>query len=531
MEKGFARLDGISHKAWKICMGILLLFSLFVALFLAYYSVRFSYVSSTDYSRPVYIIRDCWWLNLLFFALLSAVSLFLGFLFQKLGSKQRLAGYLFLGLCCILYVIAGMVWAENLHYYPSGDQLNTTAGAYYNLQGNFIMLIPTGYIGKFPYQKGLMFLYEILFSVFGDFCYPVAARFHIGMGVATMIFGYLFVEETFRDSVCKVLYCSFLLLCAPYLILTPYAYGDLPSVCFCTVLFWAVLRLSRTSKLRYLALACCMSPLALMVRMHSWIAIIAVVIGMALWALQKRRLVLPLASALLIVLSAQGALELLDYSYEVRSGYERTQGAPFILTIAMGLQDNPGGPGTYNNYQTETMGLVDFDVDAAAEIGRENIRESLQGFWEDSDRAVTFFKTKLQMQWIEPLFETLITMNSLDDEAEIPDWVQDIFYGSSHDSLIRFADVYQSVAYLGFLIFVFALVKRRQEDAAFYIPLIAIVGGFLFSIIWEAQCRYVLPYYVFMLLYVPEGIVLTGRALWKCGQWAMHKNAKVMHKN
>ena len=501
-----------------ISMGILAVFVLLIGLFLAYYSTRYSYYSPTDYNRSsVQLIKDNPIWNLAVFAAVVLLSILLHRLFEKLGNRQRRAGYIFLGLCCLIYVTACLIWVSQLPYYPSGDQLNTTAAAHYHLEGNFIMLQETGYLGKFPYQKGLTFLYEILFSVFGDFCYPVAARIHILLGVITMVMGYLFVEEISFDSICKILYCPLFLLCVPYLVLTPYAYGDLPSICFCTVLFWALLRYARTGNNLYVILCCVMAALSLMVRLHTWIALIAVFIGLFLVALQKKK-VTPILAAILIIFSAVGTTKALDYSYSVRSGYPITKGAPMILTLAMGMQDNEGGPGTYNNYQTTTMYAADFDREAASKLALENLRENLEHFMEDPSYANWFFKTKLMMQWTEPSFETLLSTHSFDEELPVPEWITEVYSGRLHDPLLRFADRYQSVVYLGFLCFLPAFWRRRKENAASYIPLITIVGGFLFSIIWEAQCRYVLPYYMFMLMYVPDGIRLAGewtRTIWK----------------
>ena len=405
-----------------------------------------------------------------------------------------------------------LAWVQALPYYPNGDQLNATAAAHYNLNGNFIMLKNTGYLGKFPYQKGLTFYYEILFSLFGHYCYLAAARIHIVYGMLTMVFGYLFVEETASRDICKLLYCPLVVFCVPYLVLTPYTYGDLPSICFGTILCWAMLRCSRTLRKRYVVICCAMSALALLMRMHSWILLIAAGIGMLLAAVQKKKIT-PMIAALLAVVSAFSSVKLLDYSYYLRSGYPVTAGAPMILTLAMGMQDNEGGPGTYNNYQTSTMSQVDFDAAAASEIARENLRESLTRFQEDPAYAKWFFKTKLLMQWTEPTFETLLSTHSFDEEKEIPGWIDRVYHGDLHDHITGFADRYQSIVYLGFVCFLPVLWKRRRENAAAWIPLIAIVGGFLFSIIWEAQCRYVLPYYMWMLLYVPEGICFVSHGV------------------
>lgn len=502
---GFFSKFNLSQAIYGLIMGILLLFILFIGAFLSYYSAICSYYSSTDYGTPVYLIKDNGLTNLLFFAGICIVTLLLRHLFEKLGDRQRLAGYIFLAVCCVTYTVFCLIWVRDLPYYPSGDQLNATAAAYYNRKGNFVMFTPSGYLGKFPYQKGLTFLYEILFALFGDFCYSAAAQMHIIMGVITMIFGYLFVEETSFHSICKIMYCPLVLFCAPYLILTPYTYGDLPSICFCTVLFWAMLRFARTGHLRYAALGSVMATLSLLVRLHTWIVLIAVMIGLILVAFWKKKFV-PILAGIVMIAMAVGSGKLLDYSYALRSGYEVTEGAPMVLTIAMGMQDNKDGPGTYNDYQTQTLIAVDYDNEAAAKIAKENLQKRLTHFSRDTSYAKGFFRTKLLMQWTEPTFETLISTYSFDEELPVPKWINKIYFGDWHDSLINFANRYQSIVYLGFLLFVPVFWQKRKENAAGYIPLIAIVGGFLFSIIWESQCRYVLPYYIFMLLYVPDGI-------------------------
>lgn len=495
----------IKETAYDLLMGTLFLFALFIGLFLAYYSVRYSYYTSPDYQIRISLIKDNTLLNLLFFAGICVITLLLQKLFEKMGKRERLAGYIFLGICCLLYAVICLIWVKDLPYYPSGDQLNATAAAYYHRNGNFTMLVKSGYLGKFPYQKGLTFLYEILFGLFGDFCYPVAARMHIIMGVITMIFGYLFVEETSLHNICKIMYCPLLLFCTPYLILTPYTYGDLPSICFCMVLFWALLRFAKTGHFRYAVLGSIMAACSLLLRQHTWIVLIAVLIGMVLVTFGKKKPA-PILAGILVIAMAFGSIKLLDVSYSLRSGYEITAGAPMVLTLAMGMQETEHLPGVYNNYQTTTMASVDWDNDAASQIALKDLQEHLSHFAEDSSYAVWFFKTKLQMQWLEPTFETLISTHSFNEELPVPEWIAKIYYGSWHNPLINFADRYQSVVYLGFLFFLPVFWKKRKGNAAGYIPLIVIVGGFLFSIIWEAQCRYALPYYVFMLLYVPDGI-------------------------
>ena len=488
---------------WKICFAVMLLFGTVIALFLAYYSTFYSYYSGTDYA-PVYVIQDSWKRNLLVFAGCIVLTLLLEAFFKKLQEYQQLAGYCFLGICCVIFFIAGYLWVSQVPYYPSGDQLNTTAAAYYHLNGNFSMLQKGGYLGIYSQQKGLVFLYEILFKLFGDFCYDVAALFHVLSGVLTMVFGYLFLEDSSNRITYRILYCFCILFCTPYIILMPYAYGDIPSICCCAILFWTLRRYSLTFQKRYVVIACLAATLALFTRMNSWIVLIAMAIGLCLLALEKRRLQ-PVFACACIILSAVLSVELLDFSYEIRSGYEDTHGTPASLFLAMGMQDNEDGPGIYNRFNQASYESVDFNREAAAEIGWVELHNRLTYFKDNPGNAVTFFKTKVEMQWLEPLFETLISTYSFSEEEPMPQWIDDVYHGKYHEPLFHLANSYQCVVYLAFAAFLLFLPWSRK-DSLLYIPLIAVIGGFLFSIIWEAQCRYVLPYYLFMLVYVPIGL-------------------------
>ena len=66
---------------------------------------------------------------------------------------------------------------------------------------------------------------------------------------------------------------------------------------------------------------------------------------------------------------------------------------------------------------------------------------------------------------------------------------------------------YQFLIYCGVLIYlIFELFDTKNvspiED---YIGIVTILGGFLFSIIWEAKARYMFPYFVLMLPYAMLG--------------------------
>ena len=67
-------------------------------------------------------------------------------------------------------------------------------------------------------------------------------------------------------------------------------------------------------------------------------------------------------------------------------------------------------------------------------------------------------------------------------------------------------------------LFIVSFFFRRSSvlfEVTGWIPLIAVVGGFLFCIMWESQCRYMLPYYIFIILYAAFGMGKIAESLYR----------------
>ena len=203
-----------------------------VSFYLLYIGIRASYYSARDYNQYIYAVQDS-------IAVHIGVFIFLG---MSVFVLQRIKGYvkdkipkesfwshqenfckIVLILSCFLLVIAEYFYVREHPYYPSGDQLNTTAGSVYAREGNYLMFTKGGYIGLYEQQKGLLFLYEILFSIFGDFRYDITSKFHICLSVITLLSGYSFLKIVMKRPVYRILYCGMMVCCLPCIIYLPYA--------------------------------------------------------------------------------------------------------------------------------------------------------------------------------------------------------------------------------------------------------------------------------------------------------------------
>ena len=508
------------EKIYRVMLGIFLICLIPVLLILSYWSCRYSYYGTVDYNMKNLLIKDSTWKHIIIFLLASAAV----YVADKLLAAQNRVMQEKICICTLLITgvaafILGSVYVLKNPYYPEGDQINATAFAAYCREGNFIMLSPGGYVGMYQQQKGLGILYEILFGLFGDFNYTSAKILHVVWWVLAILAGYGFLKLNTDRAIFRIVYCMMMLGCIPFLLYLPYIYGDVLSISMGLVLFWAVSAYEHYGNKKYIVLAAGAAGIALLARKNTWIVLIAVGIYAVLACFKKKKGKYLLAG-LAILLTAALTVKAVDTMYEYRSGYPSGIGIPSILWIAMGLQETDGMAGVYNRYQQTTFENYDFQQEAAAQEGKGYIRDRLKEFQGDPSMARDFFKKKLEDQWIEPLFSSLKATKTFDMDAEtLPSGINSLYFGNLHEVVWRLANYYQSMVYLAGLALAVTLCgawwRKKDLPTTLWLPLIGMVGGFLFSVIWEAQCRYVFPYYVFLILYVPMGLYEMGKVLFQ----------------
>lgn len=117
--------------------------------------------------------------------------------------------------------------------------------------------------------------------------------------------------------------------------------------------------------------------------------------------------------------------------------------------------------------------------------------------------ARDFYKEKIQEQWNEPTFCSLVMTATF--EQPPTGMVEKLYYGEWQQNYRDYTNRYLTVLYLGVILYcVIGLVQKR--DILQCLLLIGVIGGFLFSILWEAKSRYVLPYIVLLIPYMALGL-------------------------
>ena len=129
------------EKIYRILLGIFLVCLIPILLVLSYWSCRYSYYGTVDYSIRNLLIKDSTWKHFVIF-LLTSVLVYEGDKWlnaQNQEKQEKICRYTLLATGMTTFIL-GCVYVLKNPYYPEGDQINATAFAAYCREGNFIML-------------------------------------------------------------------------------------------------------------------------------------------------------------------------------------------------------------------------------------------------------------------------------------------------------------------------------------------------------------------------------------------------------
>lgn len=403
-----------------------------------------------------------------------------------------------LGALAALWALSVSLWwifsAERL---PMGDQAFIYGGASYFRYGNFSFLEPGGYCHIYPYQLGQISLVELLYHVVEPFQYR---PLHVinALAVAGIVYtGYRLVREWSDSISVEALYCLMISLCFPLFFYASWVYGDILSIFFALLGFLFLCRYEKKEKAGYLAGMVLTFTLAQLVRQSTTIIYVALTLVTLVHLIRKRDKKLPAAVVLSVVLSL--ALFAGIYRmYEMRSGLERSKGVPTVVTLAMGMQESRRGCGWDNNYQKDVYNESLFNYEQMRETGAGEIKDRVLFFAQNPIYAAEFYGKKILSQWSGPLYQSVFfTTDYQQSRPPEAGTLADRISGPAFWTVLDICDRIQFVVYLG-MFFWFLLAVKRESGILRQLAAVVVIGGFIFSLLWEAKTRYILPYYLFM---------------------------------
>ena len=483
------------------------------------------------------------------------------YLYEKIGEKFRRGLLVFtltfvFGLGILLILFGRTV--------PAADALSVYNAAAEWILGNTDIIHPTvSYLSYYPQQIGLMAFLELLLRIWNLTGLSVPAWHFIKLVYVCLLCGaiwfqYLSLQYLWPENYKNISCCYLVLVCCnlPMIMYSSFVYGEIPSFAALSVGCYLLLRLlggvspggssrdnvSRNDApsvtaydyvprmLRQILFtgfgSILFLTLSVMLRKNSLIPVIAVLLVLLFEALRpgrngKMRLGL-LIMAVCLAVTSVGILPLVQKCYEKKAGNTLSSGVTAMSYLAMGMQEASRGCGWYNGFNIDTYDTAGMDTALANEISRLAIDERLTYFREHPGYTADFYLHKHLSQWADGTYAS--RQATLATYGGRSAFFKEVYEGSLASAYIEWGNAWQNVLYLGMLLFCIATVRKRRpgngsanaaanDDFRFrnlclytYTGLIAVLGGFLFHTIWEANSRYIFVYSLLLMPYCAAGI-------------------------
>lgn len=491
------------------CVLFLNFLCLLLFAFLFYHSFISSWLNHELTDEYVYFQRDSLPGNLL--GLLLALG-FLAILVRLLQNRVTQPGMNRLALALsLLTSCISIGWVLIAHTSPQADQeLIVTYANQFNA-GNFEALKQDGYVGMYQQQLGIITVLRVLAKIAPLFHTEGWRLFQLFSAVTTGLIvyaGYHIVARiTHQRPAAELIYLLFACLCAPMYIYTPFVYGESSSTAFSLLACWMLLECLHAPRARYwigLFFGCMM---AVLLRTNTIIIMIALGIVLVIKLLRQPSKDLFMVG-IVFLLGVFAPTLLINALYHDKIP-EDSKPMPAMLHITMGINDTVTNAGWYDSYNLMQYQANGFDPSAATAAAKKDFSAFVAQCESDPAYAADFYYRKISSQWNAPLYQCIVMNNHI--EGEQSPLVQSIYQGLGNRILTAYMNLYQLLIYGGVLLFTLLSLKKHPPLET-NLLLIAVFGGFLFSVLWEAKTRYVFPYFMLMLPCAAIGLsaLLTG---------------------
>ena len=413
-------------------------------------------------------------------------------------NKHKLRIVLFI-IAILLYVAFAVVFNILVRPYVVGDSVHVANLAQTFHRGNDELLSHGTYLGislfdymqAYPQQISLAFVFKVIFDIIHYDLMEVLRIFNIQC-ILLMVFAVYKITKQIEKTypVNKVRMLVLLLTFFTIPMLTTFLYGDIPSLAFCLLSVFCIMKYTETKKIRYVILAIIFTMLAYMMRMNSLIFIIATVIYLLLNFFNgctKRKAkenIIQIAVVVCYIVFSILPTTLVQGYYSNKYQLDESKKYPMISYLLMAMEEGPRANGWYSE---EIAYKAITDQEAAKAEYPQKIKERLWYFVTHPGYAFQFYTEKIASTWTENTYSAIMN-NTLDENAPINNAKEPLAF-------------YQKVLLLITCICcIIALIQNRKNLSLEVIFLLTIfIGGFLFHILWEAKSRYILPYIVVLI--------------------------------
>ncbi len=418
----------------------------------------------------------------------------------------------------VIIAIFGLVWFGVTESYSVADQLmilETAQSVAENMYDNFITDDVRNYFSMYPHQLGLVHIYSTLFKVFNSTNTDVLQCSQAILTGITFFIGFKITDELFQKKIVNLYYLLIMSTCFPLFFYSVYIYGESIGVTAIFIFTCGMIKVLKNKEERiwkrilWYVTAIFSFAIAYNVRTGLAVVWVAFAILAILQLLKKRKHWIPVLILLLSIISALGMQSIIKNYYADKTGLEFDKSMSPWCWVSMGMQHGDGEPGEYTGHNVYIYKLSEGEKEKQKELAQEFMKQQAERFIDNPEYLIRFYKKKTLNQWNEPSYGSQ-TMTRY--YVEPSDLVSNIYFGEIHDILYEFMNQIQSMYYLMILVALLYLLIRKHELYQYAVGII-LIGGFLFSLIWEAKSRYVFPYLIISIPYVAYGLYIAQQKL------------------
>lgn len=368
-------------------------------------------------------------------------------------------------------------------------------------QNNYATFEQGGYLYSYSFQIGFAALLELIYRIFGIENFIVFQLLNIVsimviLNMLNRITGEIFEDKNIQQMEA---FLSFGML--PLFLFSTFVYGDIIGWAFGISAIYYIIKYLKDNHWKSIVTAGILLMFGTLIKSNINILLVATVIAVFLNSVHKKDYKQLLWIIVLFIFSQLG-VRCVNQIYVSRAGLtEYPGGIPKIAWVAMSMQETDEGGyacGWYNAYNWDVYAENGYDTVQTSSACMENLKDSLNKFVHEQKYTLNFFYKKFTSQWNAPTFQSMITNEWASRHVDGLSPVANFFlYGLGRDILYGIMNVYHFIIFLGSSLFFIFQKDKWTFLKAYYI--LNIFGGFLFHMLWEAQSRYILGYFVLML--------------------------------
>lgn len=466
---------------------------------------NFRNTSYTDYNEGLYYTINFLPIILIGVIILLGIFYLLYTLLKKINIKILLA------ISLAIITIFSLFWVNFVQAPVRADQKFVLAAAINFKNNNFDFLEEGKYLFLHPLQLGIVFFLEFIITIFSNNSPLLIQNLNI---VFVLISFYLMFKITnllYQDEkinkLVLIIFPSFLVL--PMLSIL--VYGNIFGFTFSLLAIFLLLLYYKNRKIKYLIFVSFSLAFSIILKSNYEIIMIGIIISLVLDFIQKfdkRNLLIVLLILVLCLCSNKAILKFA----ELRTGKEINEGIPMISYIAMGIQKPATRNAGWYNESKNVEAIYaqnNYNKNETTEESIEIIKNRLNDFLDSPISFVKFYADKILSTWCEPAFQTIWTAEPLDEfennSTEYKNYVennkvlQSIFHGKLHSFLDFYLNIFNILIFITASISTIYNIKNKKFNEQNFVLLLCFLGGFLFHILWETKCIYVIPFYFLLL--------------------------------